>query len=127
MEQGRYFNQRIDLRTSEVDDRVVDTTDLADAIKKAVLLSMDGRVSTGRRGALNALAIRLREQLRVLLVQVFDAGTAELKAANAEIAGANASLDEAASDLDQVVGTIEDLGKLAAALDKLLAIVGVFL
>ena len=108
-------------------DATVETTALAEIVKDVFLLSMDLRVPSELQGLLHAIGTKLRTQLRELLNKVFDAGTAELLAANETITEVNARLKQAKADIDRVANTVEGLGKLAKQLDDLLKIAGVFL
>lgn len=103
-------------------DVTVDTTALSQIVKDAFLLSMDGRVSEGQQGALNAYGVALRAQLRELLGKIFDADADKLRRANTTITAVNAALKKAKADIDKVADTVEQLGKLVSQLDGLLKI-----
>ena len=106
-------------------DVSADTTTLAESVKSIFMLSMNGGLPLEHRAILNVLGGRLRDQLRELLGQIFDANTAELVEANGKIEQINAQLEEAKGRLDRIAETIENLGKLIASLDKLISIIGV--
>jgi hypothetical protein len=111
------------IATDDISD--ADTTRLAEAVKTTFLLSMDIGLPLSQRSILNALGVRLRDQLRDLLGEVFEAGAAELRDANAKIKAVNAQLDVAKQNLARVADTIEGIGTLIASLDKLISIVSV--
>lgn len=123
----RHFATNLSLDTLDVDGRTVDSIQLAEIVKQVFLLSLDGRLTLGVRGSLNALGVQLREQLRKLLAQVFEEGSATLRQANAEIRLVNADLKAATDRLDKAADTIERVGELAGTLDKLIATAGVVL
>lgn len=123
----RHFATTLSLDTLNVDARTVDTIQLAEIVRQVFLLSLDGRLTPGMRGSMNALGIQLREQLRKLLAQVFEDGSDALGDANAEIRQVNADLKTATDRLDKAADTIEQVGALAGALDKLIATAGIVL
>lgn len=125
-----YFEDENQFDLTDADilaQQTVDTTVLAEAVKTTFLLSMAGGVSIERRAILNALGSRMRDQLRTLLNQYFDAGTEALNEANLRIKEVNAQLEQAKRDLDGIANTIEGIGKLVASLDKLISLVGGFI
>lgn len=123
----RYYASKLNVEALDVGASTADTAQLAELVQTAFLLSLDGRLSTGTRGNLNALGVQLRNQLRELLAQVFEAGTTELVEANKAIDEINADLKVALRDINKVADLIENLGALVASLDKLLGIVGIVL
>lgn len=123
----RYYATKLNIDELDVDASTADTTQLAEVVQTVFLLSLDGRLSTGMRGNLNSLGMQLRNQLRELLTQVFEAGTAALVEANDDIDEINANLKKALQDINKTTDLIEDLGALVSSIDKLLGIVGVFL
>lgn len=100
----------------------LDTEKLTAAARAAYLLSMDARISIGHRATLNALGDKLSDRLTFLLKAKFEEGTTELVAANNRIAETNRYLREEAAKLDKIADTVEQLGKLVAAVDKLVGI-----
>ncbi|MBU1345578.1 MAG: hypothetical protein KKA16_01355 [Alphaproteobacteria bacterium] len=115
-----------DLRADKVGaDQTVDTGTLAASISTCFRMARDGRYTESQRGAFYANGVVLREQLKVLLGVVFDAGTPELVAANATIKTVNAALAKALADINQAAATIDQLGKLVAQLTRLVELAGV--
>jgi peptidoglycan hydrolase CwlO-like protein len=119
-----YQTTTVELSAFDRAETTADTTTLAEAVRSTFMLSMDARLSLGQRSVLNVLGGRLRDQLRDLLGQIFDAGTAVLSTANRQIREVNTELTAAKADIDKVADTIESIGKLAASLDKLISLVG---
>jgi hypothetical protein len=127
MQRLRYFNKAIDLREFDAGETTVDTSALAKTVQDTFLLSMNGDLPEHTQATLNALGQKLRGQLRELLGEVFIAGAEPLTAANAKIGEVNAHIDAAKADINRIADVMQGLGALAGALDKLLALIGVFL
>lgn len=120
-----YLTTNVELSVFDRATTTADTTTLAESVRTTFMLSMDARVSLAQRSILNILGGKLRDQLRDLLGQIFNAGTEALQSANRDIKTVNTQLSEAKADIDKIADTIEGLGKLAAGLDKLISLIGV--
>lgn len=115
-----------DLRADKVGpDQTVDAATLAASISTCFRMARDGRYSESQRGAFYASGVVLREHMKVLLGEVFDAGTPELVEANAAIKTVNAALVKALADINQAAAAIDHLGKLVGQLARLVELAGV--
>jgi len=104
----------------------VDSVVLTDIITTAFDLSMDGRLSPEERHAFLVAGKRLRGVLITLLTARFDAGTAELGAANGSIRKVNGDLKASAQSLAQLAERIQELNTLVGSLDALVGLAAVF-
>lgn len=117
-----------DLRADEIaDDQTVDGPGLAAAVSVCFRVARDGRYSEAERGAFYANGVMLREQMKVLLGDIFDEGTDDLVQANAMIKTVNAELGATLADINRAADTIEQLGALVAQLTKLVELAGVLI
>lgn len=115
-----------DLRADEIaDDQTVDGPGLAVAVSVCFRMARDGRYSAEARAAFYDNGVMLREQMKVLLGDVFDEGTDDLVQANAQIKTVNAELAATLADINRAAATIGQLGALVAQLTKLVELVGV--
>jgi len=101
----------------------VDTTEMADLIRRCFDLSMDGRLSEQERSALLAAGKRLRGDLVTLLAARFEDQTAEVDAANQDLASVNVSLQASAADLGKLGQTLRKLAALVSKIDSLIPMI----
>lgn len=121
--ESRHLSAAVEFDVQLAGETTADTTKLAQIVKTTFLLAMDPRPSLGQRAILGSIAKELRERLRMLLSERFKAGTPFLVAANREIVTTNRYLEDEAAKLEKIADTIEQLGKLVAAVDKLVDII----
>lgn len=104
----------------------VDTTTLADVIKRCFALSADGRFSDQQQSAFLADGKRLRGLLLNLISAQFNDGTQAVLDANSKLQNVNAQLDNDASVLSNAAATLLNVSSLVNTLDELLNVAASF-
>ncbi|MEJ6789530.1 hypothetical protein BrevBR_08240 [Brevundimonas sp. BR2-1] len=109
-----------ELRADEIaEDQTVDGPGLAAAVSVCFRMARDGRYSSEARTAFYDSGVMLRDQMKILLAEVFNEGTDDLLEANALIKTVNADLAATLADVNRAADTIEQLGALVTQLTKL--------
>jgi hypothetical protein len=105
----------------------VDNVALTRLIERCFILSASDRVPERCWPDFLAMGKRLRGCLVNVLTAEFETNTPALVAANGRLKDLNKQLKKTTLDLEEAADTVEDLGKLAKALDDLLRVAASFM
>ncbi len=101
----------------------ISVSDLADLIKKADDLAIDGTISAAARAKFLNCGHTLRGDLVKLVAKQFDDTSKEYKDASGAISDANDKLDDAAKSIDDLNKALTAIGTVISTLASLLAMV----
>lgn len=106
-----------------LDEQAIDVETLAALIRTCFAAAKDGRYSRAQRGLLTSTGTQLRDQMVLLIKEVFEKNSAELIAANDAIKKVNAELKAALVEINRMADAIEAVGDLVEQITDLIGIV----